>query len=324
MMKVGSGAASADAVVQAQSKQESGRQEAKQATPGLILEVGAGTGAFTPLFRGLGDLSDRYVASDIGQNSPGSPYFSDLRDPDNAVQSRLPGVEIKDQVDANQLGLHFRDSSVDLIVGANAYGDLDVPGASYGLMKSTGDKRADFVVDTRLAEAAQKVLKPGGQVRLFGRCNTMHSFLKKSWGQREKIKPKQVNRFMDISKDQLTRIAALGFKVDVYPATQPDNIKGRRPDTHADSIGKQQEGRKLLGEYNTEFVLTKNESGEPGEIVFHDESDGAFERLVYAYDQRFDGASDVESDGASDVNEAASELDKFLLAEQDRSLFGGF
>lgn len=188
MMKVGLGAASADAAAQALSKQESGRQEVKQATPGLILEVGAGTGAFTPLFRGLGALSDRYVASDIGQNSPDSPYFSDLRDPDNAAQSRLPGVEIKDQVDANQLGLHFRDSSVDLIVGANAYGDLDVPGASYGLMKSTGDKRADFVVDTRLAEAAQKVLKPGGQVRLFGRCNTMHSFLKKILGAARKNK----------------------------------------------------------------------------------------------------------------------------------------
>lgn len=308
---------------------QSAQQQAQRpAAPRTILEVGAGIGAFTPLFKGFASVSDSYFATDIGQNGAQSPYFADLRDPQDSTQSKIPGVRILDQVDANQLGQRFAANSVDQIIGANAYGDIDTPGASYGLMASTGDAQQAFQVDTRFARSAHEVLKPGGQVRLFGRCNTMHSFLKDAWGARERIKPKQVNKFMDIPAKELQKIAAIGFDVDVYPAVQPDHIEGRRPDTHAASIGQAGEGRKVLGQYNTEFVLTKTANGSAGSVVLHTEEDAIAAEISQTYDEYAQSLSDTAQTRQStetDTLNAQNSVDDFeaqLLAEQDALLFG--
>ncbi len=194
----------------------------------------------------------------------------------------LPQISVKGGVDANRLEEHFPEHSISQIIGANAYGNRDVPGASYGLVRDTADGGTE--PDDRFLKSAHRVLKPGGTARLIARSN----FIARE--HRLGGLPKRtLNKYLDPKNNDLKGTTALNFDVTARSIEQPRDVHFYRPDTHP---GK----RKELGEYNTEFAF-KSRSG-PGRFALlpreEDESSSDSESSSY------ESSSEDDDDGLED------------------------
>ena len=250
-----------------------------------IVEVGAGTGAASAHLRGLsrnrrGDATLPYLATDV---SPIGGKGNFLR------EAQKSGIRARGRVDANRLEEHFPEGSLDEVIGANAYGDKQHPGASYGLVRDT-DTVGGTAPDDRFLRSAHKVLKPGGTARLMARSN----FLADEHGEFGLAK---TNKYLSPTRPALARTPALGYDVDVSSAQQPADVHFYRPDTHP---GKQ----KKLGAYNTEFEFKKRRG--PGQLTVEPAPDES------------DASQDDGSGSEPDERGRNDELDDFLLGQQQR------
>jgi hypothetical protein len=256
-------------------------QRLKEANLPSIVEVGAGTGSASVHLRGLsrtgrGDDTLPYLATDVSQIG-GKGNF--LRE---AQKAHIPA---RGGVDANRLEEHFPEGSLDEVIGANAYGDKEHPGASYGLVRDT-DTQGGTAWDDRFLRSAHKVLKQGGTARLLARSN----FLADEHGEQGE---RRTNKYLSPTREDLEQAPGLGYDVAVQSAVQPPGVHFYRPDTHP---GKKKE----LGAYNTELTFTKLDA--PGVLEVESSAEDS-------------DTSELDSDEEEHSN---GELEDFLLKEQNK------
>jgi hypothetical protein len=252
-------------------------QRLKEANLPSIVEVGAGTGSASTHLRELsrgehGDDDLPYLATDVSRIGGKGKFLH---------EARKAGIPVRGGVDANRLEEHFPEGSLDEVIGANAYGDLAHPGASYGLVRDT-DTQGGTAWDDRFLRSAHGVLKQGGTARLLARSNFLAD-------EHDKLGLRRTNKYLSPERADLERAPELGYDVSVRSAEQPPDVHFYRPDTHP---GKAKE----LGAYNTELSFTKRST--PGTLEVEQ--------------------ADDSSVSGSDSSSEEDEVESFLMKEQNK------
>ncbi|WP_374568080.1 class I SAM-dependent methyltransferase [Ideonella sp.] len=252
------------------------------------VEVGAGEGRFSSAFSGK--FGEDYEATDIASEKGPHGFLG---------VARKAGLRTKFGVNANELGEHYPQGSLDHVVGANPFGVKGLGGASYGLKVQNpgGTGKKKYLPDDRFLKTAKPLLKPGGSVELYGRSNVIRDAklakhptkgLKGDAARQaeqtraaisHKYPGENANPYLAIDPDELHTLAKeTGYKATVKRAKQPPNIgKGGNPDTKSGDKERADEG---LKPFTTRFTFTPEEEGY--------ESDEDDPRVTYLSDDESD------------------------------------